>query len=349
MKERKKAIIYTLSYMLCIVALSYAIINPYYKHYMLGASYYQDAPIRQEMSGSIDFLVIGASQASRAFVPEVLDLELGVNSYNLAVPLMTMDSRSYMLEKELKRNPVSSTVIEISYNALIRKRSEEGPEGVLRTLGNLDSYGERIKYFFSYVLPKEYGQIFYQSLHYGFLSWENILNKKIPVYKVDGYSKGFRGLKNKDLTIDSEKFQQNFHRSAWDENYEKDNLEYLEKMISDCKEKGSRVIIVVTPISDKELSYRNNNSSFDEFMTLFANENQCEYYNFNLYKNKDILFPETTAFYDGDHLSDSGARTFSSEVCEVLLANNPQERFWESYEEAEENNSYIKSKLMENN
>ena len=135
MNDIKKAVLGTLSFIICVCLMSFVIVEPYFTYCLLGNTvYYQDAPLRKKMAGSLDVLVVGASQAVRAFDPAVLDEELKVNSYNLAVPSMSMDSRYFILEKEIQRNDVSTVVIEIAYDTLKRDRKEEGPEGILRTL-----------------------------------------------------------------------------------------------------------------------------------------------------------------------------------------------------------------------
>ena len=78
----------------------------------------------------------GASYAMRGFRPDILDQELGVNSYNLSCSRQTMQGRHELLNLELNRNPAKTVVLELSYDSMTRNRDEEGPEGDMYMLGN---------------------------------------------------------------------------------------------------------------------------------------------------------------------------------------------------------------------
>lgn len=72
----------------------------------------------------------------------------------------------------------------------------------------------------------------------------------------------------------------------------------------------------------------------------------CEFYDFNLLKNKNELFPLNTAFYDWLHLSGSGAETFSKEFVRLIKKVDGGEDvssfFFNSYVEADANSIYAK-------
>lgn len=341
----RKAVLGTIYFIVFTVILSVVVMYPYFSRYMMGEMFFQDAPIRKEMAGSLDFLVVGASQGCRAFDTSVLDEHLDVNSYNLAVPMMTMDARDYMMKKEIERNEVSAVVIEISYNVLARDRESEGPEGILTTLGNLDNIAERWEFFTSNVLFKEYGQVYYQMLDYGIRSWANIFSGNVPVYSVGSSKKGYSGLEASDMTLTQEEFRERYQlaQSSARIEYNDESCMTLEGMISYCQSRGIRVILCVVPVSEGDLARHNMDSknALNEYLEKLADEYGCEAYDFNLLKNRAELFPEATAFYDESHLSAAGADSFTRMFCKVVTDADPESYFWKSYDEAEQESVYV--------
>lgn len=341
----KKAVLGTVYFIISTFILSVVVMYPYFSQYMMGEMFFQDAPVRKEMAGTLDFLVTGASQGCRAFDTSILDEHLDVNSYNLAVPMMTMDARAYMMKKEIERNEVSTVAIEISYNALERDRESEGPEGILTTLGNLDNNAERWNFFTSNVLFKEYGQVYYSMLDYGIRSWANVFSGKVPVYSVESSKKGYSGLEASDMTLTKEEFcerYQSVQNSARIE-YNDESCMTLEEMISYCQDRGIRVVLCVVPVSEGDLvkySMESKNA-LNEYLGKLADEYGCEAYDFNLLKNRAELFPETTAFYDTSHLSAMGAENFTRMFCKVITDADPESFFWKSYDEAEQESVYV--------
>ena len=110
MHSSKKVFLRTLAVLLVVLGLSVLIILPYMES--------QERKTRKDLAGTVDYLVVGASHAQLGFVPSVLDQELGVNSYNLSSLLMPVTGRYFLLEKEIKRNPVKTVVLEVSYDTL---------------------------------------------------------------------------------------------------------------------------------------------------------------------------------------------------------------------------------------
>lgn len=346
MSDIKKAVLGTAGFILSTLLLSAVIMYPYLSKYMMGEMYFQDAPLRKEMAGTLDFLIVGASHGCRAFDTSVLDEQLYVNSYNLGVPMMTLDARFYMMKKEVERNEVSTVVIEVSYDMLRRDRESEGPEGILTTLGNLDNNAERWDFFTKNVLLKEYGQVYYQMMDYGIKSWVNVLRGKKPVYSAETSTKGFKGLDARDMTMTREKFFQK--RQVGEQSapivYKDENCRMLEDMIEYCQNKGIRVILCVIPVSEGEMLIYNvaSKETLDRYLNTLSNKYGCEAYNFNLIKDRVELFSEATAFYDTNHLSMEGADTFTQIFCRVITDEEPESYFLHSYDEVEQQSAYVR-------
>ena len=120
MKNFKKACKTTVLFLLILVILSASVMGLFFQS---ESYFYQDYRERDELAGTLDTLILGSSHGLRAFVPEIMDKKLGVNSYNLAGSLMTMQGKYEMLRTEADRNPVKTVILEMAASSLTRNRS----------------------------------------------------------------------------------------------------------------------------------------------------------------------------------------------------------------------------------
>ena len=312
MRNFRKAMAATLGFILCLALFAGIIVWPYFHGETF---YYEDAKVRDDLAGSLDTLISGASHGACAFHSRVLDEALGVSSYNLSGPLMTMFARKTLLEKELDRNPVKTVFIELSCNALTRDRNMEGPEGELYALAKMGSFRERAGYFFRAFRQEEYLGVWADTLQRGFDAWKSVLHRAPPVF--DPADKGFLPRDPKDLTMDAREFSQTHNSIAIDETTYWDNKIPLTEMVELCQSRGIEVVFVTTPMSDRLLARFSNLELPHQWYLYYARTYGCPYWDFNLYRNRDALFPDDTAFYDLYHLSEQGAETFTRELASV--------------------------------
>ena len=286
MHSFKKALGAGVAFVLCVIILSICIIEPYYirKPY-----YYQDSEVRESMSGTIDYLFCGASHALHAINPVVIDEELGTNSYNLSSSFMTMQGKYELISKELARNPVSTLIMELSYSSFTRNRDTEGPEGDIYLLGRLENPLERIKYFFSAMRTSDYVSVYYYTLSYGIASIGGIING--PVDTSPRYAnKGFSPLESTDLTVSEDEYVSMYNTQSFDNEIFEENVMYLNKVIELCREKNTRLILIVTPLSKELICQYDNLDTSRKWYEEIAGKNGIEFYDFNLLNNKDELF-----------------------------------------------------------
>ena len=342
MRNFKRAIAVTLACILCTGIVFTLIAEVYFSN---SYYYYQDSETRKNYGGEIDFLICGSSHGLRAFSPEILDKELDCFSYNISGALMTMQGRYTLLKKEIERNPVKTVVVEVSYNALSRNRVKEGAEGDLYILARLDNMAERLGFFFSAMKLSEYDRVIYDTVNRGVqcIEWMTDGRKQVDTTVTKGYNKP-QGIY--DCTVSAETYEQKFHYTKFSETADEYNISYLNKIINICKEKNVRLIFVVTPISS---SYEAEHSNTDIVMATvreIAKNADAEFYDFNLIKGKDQMFPADTAYFDISHLSASGAETFNREFARVITAaengENTDDLFYSSYVEAQQYYNCIK-------
>lgn len=104
--------------------------------------------------------------------------------------------------------------------------------------------------------------------------------------------------------------------------------------LSLCRERGVRVVMIATPLSEYMLW---STSGFDEILATHRAVSEkwgVPFYDFNLKKDKLERYPEETAYFDQHHLCEASARDFPYDLAEVLMSENPDALFYGSYEEA---------------
>ena len=296
MNNFKSAIRTCIIFLIVLTILSAAIMSAFF----IGENYYyQDSRERAELSGTLDFFVCGASHAMRGFRPDILDQELGVNSYNLSCSRQTMQGRYELLNLELNRNPAKTVVLELSYDSMTRNRDEEGPEGDMYMLGKLGGFMPRIKYFFSAIRPKEYGRMYYNYIDNGVNCIKKIIHGTWT-NKNTKLEKGYAAYKRDDDELN---------------------------------------ILVTTPLSKVTVCRYDNLDTFKEWYENVANENGLQYYDFNLIRDKEEKLPDSSAFSDKFHLGNKGAGTFTKMFTDVLnkeaAGEDTSALFYGSYSELE--------------
>ncbi len=190
MHNFKKTLRTTALFLLVWVLLSAAVITPYF--YGENENY-QDFRERQEIAGTVDYLIIGASHAKRAIDTRTLDERLGVNSFNLSAQRMPMSARYDVLAQEISRNPVKTLVMEVSFDTIRISKDSEGIEGELYHLGRLGEPVEKAQYFLQAFRPKDYVQTYEFCVDKGVKAWKKLIKgtytlKMDPSLNFKGYS-----------------------------------------------------------------------------------------------------------------------------------------------------------------
>ena len=335
MKHFKKAILVTVVFVLITAVISTVSITAYFNNE-------SDRQVREEFSGELDYLVVGASHGLRAFVPGVMDENLGCSSYNLSGALMTFNGREALLYEELERSEIKTVVFEISYNALTRPISEI--EGDLHVVPRLAEAKDRAAYFFNNIDGFHWDLPYSYYFTNGTLSLLKSIRGSAPKSAAQS-KKGYSPLNAVDLTL-SESEAKEIHNSISNETeINKENLEVLERMLAALEKEGAEVIFAVTPVSNACIWEADNWDTFYSDLKDLSRDYNVKMYDFNLLKNRYELFNDKTSFFDNYHLSDEGAKTFSQEYCKVIKeAENKSvdSLFYESYAEMKNDSPYNK-------
>lgn len=338
MHSFKRTLWKMLAFVLLVILVTEVITEPYFQNEIF---HYQDATVRDSFAGTLDVLICGSSHAYRGISPQMLDEKLGCCSYNLSTSLMTMTGRYEMLKRELDRNPVNLVILDVSYNSMTRDRDKEGPEGDLYQLGRYTNLLERMSYFFRHFRLNEYGRAYYDTLNRGVTAWRKLLNGEGKRGSSDKYqTKGWQPAPSDFYPIVPIVEEESFHTKALNTQFNAQDVEYMRKMVELCKERDIAVIVVAVPITQyMTLMYSGMDEIYEGCCSLFQ-EWEVPFYDFNLYRGKTKLFPDETAYYDINHLSESGARAFTGELITLLEAlkagTDTTAWFYTSYSEAEQ-------------
>ena len=282
---------------------------------------HQDYREREELAGTLDTIVLGASHAMRAIIPEVLDEEMGVSSYNLAFNLMTMQGRLELLRLEASRNPIKTVIMECSMDALTYNPDTEVLKGDQYTADRLGSFSRAVSYLSRSIRFWHYPWLLYRYVQMaggtveqffkGEFRMRNVNQKKgyVPYYDETVVQKK-TSLKRLKAVFQTESRRPN----VW-----QGNLEYLQEIIDFCKEQNIELILVTLPISERSVAQYDNLNDTYSYYRQTAQENGIPFLDFNLHREKTKLLPDNKAFHDRSHLNNEGAKIFIRLFVEIIM------------------------------
>ncbi len=313
--------------------------------YLRGENYYyQDIREREELSGTIDFMVSGSSHGLTALIPDILDEDLDVNSYNMSIASGSMQDRYELLELELARNPVDTVVIEISHDALTRTNEDRGFEGAFYLMAKLN-FRDRIHYFFQAINPSDYDTVYSDFMDRGLRCLKKVFTGTWTA-RNHGADKGYAPLHEgeTDKSWIAYDYAEQYNMFAYWTNINEEEMQWLNRMLDLCEEYGVEVFLTTMPVSKTEICV---NSNFDEITGWYrqiAEERGLRYIDFNLYKEHFELLSDEEDFNDSLHLSLAGAKKFTPLFSEVYTkiqnGEDVSDLFYDSYEELEANADY---------
>lgn len=339
MRDSKKAFISTgivLALFVLLSCLFLAISSPYTHNY--------DWHLREELSGSLDFLIAGASHGQCALYTREIDRITGSNSYSLCYDSEKNYEKYYLLNKELSRNNIKTVVLELSYDTLQSSGKTDYTDANIFSIMRMDSFSDRIQYYIKNVnLDNKlyvYADLMYQGL-FGILRPQNSVDDK------QADLKGSRFIAGKDHSLASEDVVDAYNKNKFSvSSFKEDTVKGFTDLISLCQDHGAKVIIAVVPVSDNFLWCTDNLDEFSVWAKEYCMENNVEYYDFNLLKERYTLFSDIDCYStDTHHMSEKGSRIFTEVFANIIQeasdGKNVSEYFYNTFNEMKQDSPYM--------
>lgn len=323
-------------YLACIVLvaalLSAALIVPW----LNTPTDFHDQALRARLAGQIDTLIVGQSYAMDGIVPAKLDERLGTHTYNLSGSLMPIHGQTYMVKKELARNPVRNVLIEITPDTFTCDERTTYGNGDSYVVARLDSMSERLDYMLRCVPLEDWPNVYARML---MLSARSAVQRLLgKAERIDAANRGFNPQKAEDVTLSPDRAR------AWHKGMSifnaprEENIRAFEELIALCQQAGCNVALIYTPVSHGEVWQLYDQDDFHRWALELAEAHDVPLLDFNLLRNRYEIFSDATSFSDENHLSREGAEAFSGVMadilCRVRAGEDVSELFYSSYQEA---------------
>lgn len=339
MKDSEKAFLTT-----GIVLLLFVLISGIFLAVSTKSAHNYDWYSREELSGSLDFLIVGASQGQCALYTEEIDQIIGCNSYNLCYDAEKNYEKRYLLNKELSRNEVETVILEVSYDALQLPDKTDYTDANIFSIMRMDSFGERMHYLAHNVDFNNKLYVFAELMYQG---WRGSLQAQNTVSDRQTDLKGSRLIPAKDHSLSPEEVVDAYNEESFTiSSLNEETVSRFTSLIGLCQEYDVNVIVVVVPVSDNSLWRVDNLDEFSAWASKYCADNNIEYIDFNLLKDRYILFSDVDCYStDIYHMSGKGAKIFSKIfariICEKLNNQDISKYFYNSFNEMKQDSPYM--------
>ncbi|MFK7921327.1 MAG: hypothetical protein AB8H47_05195 [Bacteroidia bacterium] len=261
---------------------------------------------------SLDLLFIGSSHFLSGINPAIFDSITGSNSFNIAGVGLRPGSGYIALKEVLAKHTPKVVVFDIFHRTFIGSSYNH-----LYNFGYVNLAGEKLDFFQSEFNIQEQARVILPTYTYrNHFPGARILfgiKKKMKHWKEETY-KGYVPHKN---TITAEELAQNEFK-----NYifkpkavGAKNLDYLDKMVKLCREKGIQMVWTTTPLPVICLEDIKNKEAIDEYFGALAKQYEVPYINYNDYTLRNGLnLVDLKDYNDDDHLNVLGA----NKMCQDL-------------------------------
>ncbi|WP_250277480.1 hypothetical protein [[Clostridium] colinum] len=283
---------------------------------------------------SLDMVFLGSSHSYCTFDPEIFDNKLGINSFQMGMPLQHPDSAYYTLREILNYQTPKVVVLEIYWDLLQNDFELNQVKTLFQVLNNTDLKNEYIKNDFPLSEKIKYKNNIFKYQEDFFAYKGNEYNKKIKnkfnlkdkdrkkQIGIEEYrSKGYVYCDYKMLNDEYDKTNQFKNLDGKNFNFSQTQKEFLLKIINLCKENNISLVFVTAPIANVSMDYIKNYEFIYNQISDFAKQNNIFYIDYNLInKEKNLLTNDN--FRDDAHLNDSGVKIVSNDFIDILLKND---------------------------
>ncbi len=345
---KKKIKIVFSSFLFCLLLVG---CGKFFRYILIDdtASYTRIAFHEMYQQDNIDVLFVGSSHCYRSFVPEILDQELGKNTFNIGTSSQYLDGSYMAIQEAARYHEIEHVYLELYYNvsfSVNKKRTELTPVYIISDY--LKPSAEKLRYMLnastkdyyanSFILARRNWTKFFDADYVKDL----LIKKQSDAYKnyaydyVTGKNEWYDGkgyVANRLMVEDWNYFTkletENIDLSAVSDDWRRT----LDDIISFCSRENISLTLVAAPMSNFMMSNFTNYDAYVEMVQDIVAGTDVKYYDFNLCKEK--YFPNTSElFKDHDHLNCYGAEKFSYLFADFINGKIAEEElFYPSLEE----------------
>ena len=297
---------------------------------------------------NIDLLMLGSSHIYWQYDPEIIDEYLGVHSFNAGTSAQQFDTGYALLVEAGKRNDIKTVIFEICSSRKGVILSDRQDLSQIYIVSDYMHMGlNKIRYLLNASGPERYVNSFFPLLRNkqnyldrGYIT--NVIRRKLskeyrsysfPDEPAESGTRYIgRGYLERSTCIPDEDWKtEEVTPPVKDDMFSEDEKKSLMDTVNYCREHGIKLILVSTPLTDFNLAQFGNYDTGREQIVRFAEENDLEFYDFNLCR-PEYFTCESDKFFDRSHMNRKGAveysrllgRFFSGEISE-------DELFYDSY------------------
>lgn len=281
-------------------------------------------------AGNIDTLFLGSSHCYRSVDPALVDETLGTHSFNAGSSQQLPDGSYYMLKEAAAQNDLKTVYLEMFYTSYNESASANVPLACYLLTDHMNALSpNRYEYlwemgglagFADLLLPARHGVVSpsgmpglwkakltdgYASGNYSYVSYPDSGEEyrgRGFVYTTGAPQDGFGTL----LDVDPDAPLSDF---GW---------EYLRKTTAFCAENGIRLVLFTAPLPSAYLYNTQNYQSYVDALRDFAAQNDIDYWDFSLYKDRVAIGMGAGQFSDAHHLNGEGAEKFTRTLCDTI-------------------------------
>lgn len=341
MQTFKKVFISCLSVVCIFTLVSVIIIEPMIQ---TEANYYCDASFRKETAGKYDTLFIGDSDGMASFIPSKFDEKSNRKSINLSSSMLTLQSMSFLLEKEMKRNDIKTVFLQVSFQTFSRNNVEEYGDGEYVMLRRVDSFGERIKYINQCVRFNDLLNIYSRLMTDGIIYWKNTLTHS-PIEKYNSDNLGWHSKEANNIYLEKEQAINLYtDKKVMSLNCDEYKNE-LSEIVDICKDNNVDLYFIFVPVADSTIWKYEDWDKLNKSVSDFCQKQDVGFIDFNLIKMRYLYFNDEESFADSVHMSKSGAESFTDMLCDVyndiLNGKEITDQFYDSYCSMKQDSPYM--------
>ena len=286
----------------------------------------------------IDTVYLGTSLVERSVNPNIIDEELGTNSFNMATPSQSLEDTYLGIEQAIKDHDIKRAVVGVEFADLNRKSDKKtGVFVAEKTKGETP-----LEALHDWTVSIDCDTWLWDSQAFSMLlfPWQiqHVGVRKIAsnvIMKLDGTSiyeaaeknepgwnyvgKGFGGCNGEyKYIVRPDAYYVNYGMLKDATEFAEDRMQVVERICNLCTENDVELIFFVNPLSDFNIiSFGDNYQMLSDGLKGFVEERGAAYFDFNFARPE--LFESKDSYYeDSQHMNFDGANALSASIAKLL-------------------------------